>query len=179
MQKGRWIFIILILLFQFVGCKKEEVAQELIRPVRFMKIKKGLGRDNKVFSGIAKAQSETRMSFKVAGTIKKIHVKVGGKVKKGNALIRLDNKDYRLKLQKIKAQLKQATAKRNNSKRQYNRINALYENNNASRTDLDNARTAWTASKSQVLSIRNGVELTKQQLKYYFTVIGKFKQCLY
>lgn len=165
--KSSVIGILLLLGFTFIACSdKKEQSEEIIRPVRFTQVySTGAGRIRE-FSGIARAGVESNMSFKVAGTVAGIHVRVGDKVKVGQLIAELDTKDYKLRMQEAEASLEQANAQERNAKAKYERVRGLYENQNASKNDLDAARSAAESAEAAVKSIQNRLELARLQLGY-------------
>ena len=64
---------------------------------------------------------------------------LGAGLKAGDRIARLEPTDYELQLQDAEALLAQARSQARNAQANYERIEALYENNNASRSDLDAA----------------------------------------
>jgi RND family efflux transporter MFP subunit len=150
-----------------VSCSKEKVKEkELIRPVRFQEVVMSGGDMNRTFSGVSKAGVEVNMSFKVAGTIRSINVKVGEKIKKGKLIASLDKTDYQLMYEQAKVALNNAKVQMNSAKSAFERTSALYENNNASLQDYEGARTAYESAKAMVSSNQRGLQLARSQLSY-------------
>jgi RND family efflux transporter MFP subunit len=106
------------------------------------------------------------MSFKVAGTIRSINVKVGEKIKKGKLIASLDKTDYQLMYEQAKVALNNAKVQMNSAKSAFERTSALYENNNASLQDYEGARTAYESAKAMVSSNQRGLQLARSQLSY-------------
>jgi RND family efflux transporter MFP subunit len=71
-----------------------------------------------------------------------------------------------LKVQEAQASLARAKAENRNAAANYERIRGLYENRNASRTELDGARAADESSLAQVQTIENKLALAYRQLGY-------------
>lgn len=163
--------IVLLLLFNIlplllISCGKEPQVEEVIRPVRYQKVYISGGERSRTFSGVAQASQESRLSFKVAGNIRRIPVKVGDKVEVGQLIAELDPKDYELQVEEAQAALSQAEAQQRNADANYERVRKLYENRNASRNDLDAARAASESAEAQVKSVEKRLELAKSQLSY-------------
>ena len=78
------------LLVVFVACEQEPIEEQVIRPVRYMEVIEGGGGQARIYTGVAKAGIESKLSFKVNGNIRKINVKVGSKVKRGHIIALLD-----------------------------------------------------------------------------------------
>jgi len=150
-----------------VGCgQKAETPPPEIRPVRYMRVYSTGGDRVRSFSGAAKASMESILSFRVAGRVQRIAVKVGDHVRAGQLIAELDSKDYELQVQEAEAALEQAQAQARNAASNYERVRALYENRNASRNDLDAARAADESAKAAVESVTKKLELAKSQLSY-------------
>jgi len=169
MLKNTQIILLLlsnILLVLFTSCSKEPEVEEAIRPVRYEKVYISGDDRTRSFSGVAQASQESRLSFKVAGNVKRLAVKVGDKVDVGQLIAELDPKDYELRVEEAEAALTQAQAQQRNAEANYERVRKLYENRNASRNDLDAARAASESAQAQVKSIEKRLELAQSQLSY-------------
>jgi RND family efflux transporter MFP subunit len=149
------------------ACETEEPAREpIIRPVRTLQVYSSGGTRVRTFTGTAQAGLESRLSFKVAGTVQALNVKVGDHVKAGDLIAELDPIDYRLQVEETEASLERARADSRNAEAKYARVRALYENRNASRDDLDAARAGAESARAQVHSIQKRLELVGSQLRY-------------
>ncbi|MCB0295921.1 MAG: efflux RND transporter periplasmic adaptor subunit, partial [Calditrichaeota bacterium] len=62
------------------ACQEKSPVPEVLRPVRYQTIYATGGDRMRTFSGVAQAAIESRLSFKVGGTIRNINVKVGDEV---------------------------------------------------------------------------------------------------
>ena len=71
------------------GCELEPPAKELVRPVRAMKVGDVVELQGRNFPGRAKATQEVDLSFRVAGPLIALPVKVGDKVKEGDLVAAL------------------------------------------------------------------------------------------
>lgn len=152
----------------FVGCGSQDQAEpeELIRPVRSQQVFLSGSDQVRTFSGTAQAGLEAKLSFKVSGTIQRLFVKVGDKVRQGQVIAALDPQDYDLQMQRSEAALARAKASARSTAADYSRVRALYENRNASRNDLDQARAAAESSRAEVASSSKDLELASLQLGY-------------
>jgi multidrug efflux system membrane fusion protein len=146
--------------------KKEEVKQEIIRPVRYMQAYSTGGTRVRTFSGVTQAGLESNLSFRVHGTLHRIAVKVGDEVKPGELLAQLDPSDYELQVQQAEAALTSARAQARNADANYTRIRTLYENNSASKSELDGVRAASESATASVQSAEKQLELARLQLSY-------------
>ena len=150
-----------------LSCGEEKPAPKpVIRPVRFLQVFSKGGNRDRSFSGTSKAALESKLSFKVKGTVDRVGVEVGDVVKPGNLIAELDPKDYRLQVEETDAALKSAEAQARKSQANRTRIQSLWENGNASRHDLDAARASDESAGAQVRSVEKKLELAKSQLSY-------------
>lgn len=161
--------ILLVVLLSLTGCEdsnsKTEIPKEL-RPVKYITVQPhntGLAR---TFSGVSKAQYEASLSFRVSGVIKKMNVKVGDILKSGDLIAILDKLPSELEEQKARASLAQSQADRRNGESKYQRVKELYENNNASKSDLDSARASVESFRAQVRSSKKSLKLAQLDLEY-------------
>jgi len=159
--------LLLLLPLCLLACGNEpEQRQEVIRPIRYQKVRPGSDLLKRTFSGTARAGIESRLSFRVAGAVEQVAVQVGDRVKPGQLIARLDATDYRLQVQEAQAGLANARAQARNAAANYERVRALYENRNASRNDLDAARAASESAKAQVRASSTRLDLARSQLRY-------------
>lgn len=149
------------------GCgKKESEPAPLIRPVLTRQVFVTGGTRTRTFPGTAQAERESRLSFQVPGKIQRLEVKVGDRARPGQIIAVLDPEDYRLQVEETEASLERARAESRNAEANYARVRALYENRNASRNELDGARTAAESAAAQVRAVQKRLELARARLGY-------------
>jgi RND family efflux transporter MFP subunit len=166
MMKYGWI-ILLSGLLSLTNCgSKEKAEKEIIRPVRAMTVYAVGGERVRTFSGTTKAGQEAKLSFKVPGTISRIHVKVGDTVQSGALIAQLDAQDYRLVVQQTEAALDRVNANVLNAKSSYERVRGMYENRSASKSELEAARAAYESAQASLRSTEKQLELAKLKVNY-------------
>lgn len=148
------------------SCREETPVQQIIRPVRYMEVSSTQGGYVRTFSGVAQSGTESKLSFKVPGTIKDIAVQVGDRVREGDIIGELDSSDYKIKVQQAEAALDRAQAQERNAGVSYDRVRTLYEKKSASKAALDAARMAAEASQAEVQTLERQLELARAQLEY-------------
>ncbi|NIP31328.1 MAG: efflux RND transporter periplasmic adaptor subunit [Candidatus Dadabacteria bacterium] len=154
----------LILIFSCGDDKKEDV--EVLRPVKYIEISEANNFRTRKFTGVAKAEIEFDISFKINGTISYLPVKIGDKVKKYQLIAQLDPRDYIVEKQQIEASLASSVAKARNADSDYARTKALYENNNVSKGELDAARATSESANAQVKADQKRLEYANLQIDY-------------
>jgi multidrug efflux pump subunit AcrA (membrane-fusion protein) len=94
------------------GCSSEqaEPPAPAIRPVRYVESYSLGGARVRTFSGAAKASTRTNLSFKVAGTLTQLTLRVGETLRQGQVFARLDSTDYELQVERAAAGLAQGRA---------------------------------------------------------------------
>lgn len=137
-----------------------------LRPVRTLIVERTGGGVTRTLAGVARAGVESSLSFRVPGTVMSIDVSLGDRVRRGQALARLDPTDYELKLEEAEAGLAQAEAGLRRAESDYERVRALYENNNASKGELDAARAAAESAEAQVETGEKRLQQARQQVGY-------------
>ncbi len=164
-------FYLILLLLLFVSCKKHEKVDEkqedFLKVTKYIKIN---SKENKVnynqFSAVIESSIESKLSFRVSGTIDKKNVFLGDFIKKGQVLATLDNIEYQLNYERAIAELEKSKANLLNARQNYNRIKNLYFNNNSSKADFDNALAQLDSAKADYKASLKNVEYNKIQLKY-------------
>jgi RND family efflux transporter MFP subunit len=150
-----------------VSCGRDEpVTEPEIRPVR-TEIVTLTGSDRaRTYSGTFRAGMESKLSFRVPGRVEQLPASVGQAVAPGSLLARLDSRDYDLQVQEAQASLTRALASKRNADAERDRVRELYENDNASLSQWDQARAVAESASAQVESLQKRLELAQLQLEY-------------
>ncbi len=157
--------LVLALMGAACGDDAEEAAPAL-RPVRYERVATDSLSISRSLAAVVRAGVESRLSFRVGGSIERLDVVVGSSVRRGQILARLDPTDFELRVEEAKAALAQAQASLRRTEADFDRVRALYENNNASKAELDAARASAESSEAQVDAITKQLEQANQQLGY-------------
>ena len=167
-QKPTHLASVFLALLALLSCEAEKVEQPPppIRPVRYREVYGVGGTRVRAFTGVAKAGVESKLSFKVPGTIQTLNVKVGDLVEAGQLVAAIDPRDYELLVEETEASLAQARAQAVKAEADFKRIRGLFERDNASQADYDAARAAQDSARAQVRSIDKKLESAKMQLSY-------------
>lgn len=141
------------------GCKKEPPAEEVIRPVRAVKIGDTESVTSRSFPGQAEATEEVNLTFEVPGRLIERPVNKGDEVKKGDLLARLDPRDYENDLATAQAREKQAKA-------YWERIDKAVKSGAVSEQDLTDAQAAFDVAKAEVRIKQKALDDTKITAPY-------------
>lgn len=119
------------------------------------------------YVGRIRAQQFVEVHARVEGFLEKMLFDEGTYIKKGQTLFIIDPSLYRANAEKAKAKLNKAMAAEQKASRDLERIRPLYEQNAASRLDLDNAEAAFESAKADV--VVSQAELTQAELTLGYT----------
>ena len=139
---------------QFISMKKAEAAAnmpETVSQITAMTVKGQEWTPVITAVGSIRPNQGAMISAQAAGTVTKVLVKSGDKVKKGQLLVEIDSSAERASLKATEAQLPAAQAN-------YNRYRNLVASNSASKAELDNAQSTY----NQLLAT---IEATKAQIE--------------
>lgn len=165
--KQRITLTVAFLLGPLAGCDQAQVEDEpIVRPVRYARVAPQGEMMARTYSGTARAELETDLSFRVGGTLIQLPVNVGSVVGRGDPVAVLDATDYQVRLDEARAGLSRAEAERRNADANYSRTRDLYENQDASRNQLDSARALAESAEAQYRAASQQVEAARLQLSY-------------
>ena len=160
-------FPILLMLLLGVRCSsKNDTAQQVIKPVKYERASKSGSSTGRTFSGAAKAGVQRILSFRVGGTLQRIYVRVGQKVRKGNLMAVLEPSDYQLSYEEADASVKNADALEKQAKSNYERMRILYENENTSLSEYESAKANYASAKASEKAAKQKRKQAQSQLNY-------------
>lgn len=173
-------FLLVIFLFSACGEEEKPVEVESIRPVKYGEVILSGDALSETFSGAAQSSKESKVSFKVGGTITRLNVKVGDVVRQGQVIARIDPTDYNIQFQQSVAnnkssetQIQSANSQLINSRATYQRVEKLYENNSVSISEFEQAKSAlelaeasYRAAQAQANAAETQVQSAQNQVRY-------------
>ena len=109
-------------LFLFISCARPEKGPKESQTVKIDTVVSASGQTALQFPGKVKAAQDISLAFRVSGTIRKIYVEDGARVREGQLLAELDPTDYQVQLDATEAEYKQVKA-------EAERVMALYKEN--------------------------------------------------
>ena len=170
LKKSVLILILVLTGLLFSCSEKEEVKEEIIRPVKYIEAFKAKNDIERTFSGVSAAGTVSRLSFRVGGKIEIIKTKNGDKVDKNQLMATLDNSDAKLEYEKIIAALNRSKIFRATAKSNLERVKSLYENDNISLQEYEAAKDEYANAEATWFADRRNAELQKKELSYYSLV---------
>ena len=115
------------------GCGKKKEAVSEPRPVLVQTVENGNGKSVTTYPGRTRASEEANVAFRVSGTLLKVTVKEGDRVRCGQVIARMDDRDYRVQLAAAEAEYTQVKA-------EAERVMSLYADSVATANNYDKAR---------------------------------------
>ena len=129
------------------------------RPVKTIVVNEGGSSSLRSFPAVVDAIQKADISFRVRGTINKIHVKEGSEVKEGDILAELDPTDFEIRLNDRKASYK--TAKAN-----YDRAKELVGKGAISKVEHDKIRADYFTATANLKEAEQDLIYTKLKARF-------------
>ena len=121
------------------------------------------------YAGKISAQQFVEIRARVEGYLEEMLFEEGSYIKKGQVLFVIDPKVYKASVEKAKAQLNKDKALELKAERDLERIRPLFEQNAASRLDLDNAIASYESAKAEVAMSQ--ADLTQAEIALGYTTV--------
>jgi RND family efflux transporter MFP subunit len=111
-------------------------------------------------SGKIEAVQTANISTRIMGTITRIYVKVGDRVRKGQLLATISSQDIQAKKAQTSAAIAEAEANVKNAQKDFERYSNLYNRQSATAKELDNVTLQYNAARARLeaaTQVRNEV----------------------
>ena len=172
MKKSKILIILLILGVggYFIYDKFFKIKDEKVEFIT-KKAKKGSFSKKVDATGEIFATELIDVGAQVSGQIKKLYVKLGDQVKKGDMIASIDsstqqnsidNKEAQLAI--YKAQLESAKVALNIAKTQFDRENALFAKNATSKQEFESAKNTYSANSAKIKELEAQIKQTNIEL---------------
>ena len=172
MKKTKILIILLILGVggYFVYDKFFNIKDEKVEFIT-KKAKKGSFSKKVDATGEIFATELIDVGAQVSGQIKKLYVKLGDQVKKGDMIASIDNSTQQnsidnkeAQLAIYKAQLESAKVALNIAKTQFDRENALFSKNATSKQEFESAKNTYSANSAKIKELEAQIKQTNIEL---------------
>lgn len=108
--------------------------------------------ESRVYTSTVEEGKSVNLGFKTGGQIRKLTVKEGDAVRKGQIIGYLDDTDYKLQVAQLEAQYNQMAS-------EMKRLDEMFKRNNIAPNDYEKARAGFE-------QLRTSLEMTRNQLAY-------------
>jgi len=123
------------------------------------------GMTSRTFSARAEAAERTALAFRVSGRVVSVHADLGDRVLHDDVLARLDDRDYRLKVQELEGQLETAEGQLEEAEANYRRGQDLVQREFISRAEYDALLSAFRQAQGQRDAAREGLATARAALE--------------
>lgn len=165
---GAGIFVILAIVILAIVLHRDEPIED--RPtVEVQKVSVGDVNIYGEYVGRIRAQQFVEVHARVEGYLESMQFAEGSYIRKGQTLFIIDPTRYKAIVEKAKAMLNKAEAARVKAKLDLDRMRPLYEQNAASKQELDDAQAAYETANAEVI-VREA-ELTEAELTLSYTSV--------
>ena len=148
------------------SCGAKDKPAEPVRPVQLAQVKLGGARSAAVFAGEVKPRYEADLGFRIGGKLVARYVDVGARVKKGQALARIDPADVGLQAEAAKAQVAAAETEWKFAQAEYDRYQGLLKEKFISASALDAKRNALDANHAKYEQAKANLAVAQNQASY-------------
>ena len=166
----KFIPVILIAALLLSGCQEEAPVEDIIRPVKALKVADADTFEGIKYNGIAEATQEVDLSFRVDGPMIARPVHVGDEVKAGQLVARIDPRDYEVRLRTVQGHLKNAVAVRKRAEADLARLLRIKKQDPGavSQTLIDKAEQNKDSAQAEIQSLAATVDRAKDDLGYTY-----------
>ncbi len=152
-MKTRTLLGILLLaaLMLTTGCGKEKATSTETRRVLTQTVTGNNAATVTTYPGRTQASEEANVAFRVAGTLLRVTVKEGDRVRRGQVIARMDDRDYRVQLTAAEAEFTQVKA-------EAERVMSLFADSVGTANNYDKARYGLEQITQKLQHCRDQVE---------------------
>ncbi len=175
-----------------VSLKKMPTPEIPAYTIKGFKIKQGEIRLKKDFIGKILPDKSVNISSKLSGFIEKVYVSENHIVKKGELLVKIDDREIKFQIKNLKAlkdslisqikslnaQLEGAKAKLDYLKNKFERDKKLYLGKAISKESFELSKSNYLSQKSLVQSIKSSIKSLKDKIKSTIAQIDALKENL-
>lgn len=164
----RWL-IIMIAFMTVVSCGNDaqQTLEKVLRPIKYAPVSAGNSETRRSFSGISKAGSTSRVSFRVSGKLENIYLKEGDQVVREQMIAALDDSDARLQYEKAQSAVNKSKVYMETASSNLTRIKNLYENNNVSLNEYETAKEKLADAQAAYMADEKDLDLNKKEVDYF------------
>ncbi|MDI1239470.1 MAG: efflux RND transporter periplasmic adaptor subunit [Polaromonas sp.] len=163
---NKTVFAVLSSALLLAACSKPAPLEEPVRAVKVMTVGTDSFASAYEFAGEVKAQTESRLGFRVGGKIIRRQAELGQRVKAGQVLAQLDPQDYKLAADAARAQVAAAATQRDLASADYKRYKELRDQNFISGAELERREATLKAAQAQLEQAQSQLAVQGNQAGY-------------
>jgi len=164
---SRYNLLVLGVALAVAGCSEASSEKKAeIRPVRTTVVAPKVIANDRTAVGEVRPRYESDVGFRVSGKMTQRLVDVGGTVKKGDVLARVDDQDYRNKLTSAETDIATAQAVLLEAEAAEGRLRHLRDNGHTTQANYDVAVKNLRSAEAKVEAARAAAKLAADQVSY-------------
>jgi RND family efflux transporter MFP subunit len=149
-----------------VSCQEPPPPDEVVRPVRAIRVADSTSLVGRKFPGTARATREVELSFRVAGTITSFPMNIGDSVERDQVVAGLDPRDFQVAIKDAEAGVAMSRADLAAREDEYQRALRAFEQEAATEFEVTTKREARNAAEAQLASAEAGLDSAQDNLSY-------------
>ena len=166
MTSLRTLAMLFLVIGALAACGAKDKPPEIVRPVQLTQVKLGGANTTAVFAGEVKPRYEADLGFRIGGKLVARYVDMGARVKKGQALARIDPADVGLQAEAAKAQVAATETEWKFAQAEYDRYQSLLKEKFISASALDAKRNTLDANRAKYEQARANLAVAQNQASY-------------
>lgn len=152
------------------GCKEDAAKASTEapsgRPVLVQHVAFVAREPSRSFVGTIRPRIENDLGFRVAGKVERRLVNVGERVRRGQALAKLDEVDLKLQAEQAEAEVRAATASLKQAAADFERAETLSAKGFTATANVDRQRAATAEARSRLLRSERSLGIARNALSY-------------
>lgn len=157
----------LCLIGVMASCSPTEKPQQKERPVAVTTYAPIVQSDHSLaVSGMVSSRQTTYVSTRMMGYIRKIYVRQGDRVAKGQLLVSINSDDLKARQAQAQAMIMEAEAAVRNADRDYLRFKTLHEQKSVTDKELENIQLNRTSVNAKLQMARQGLKEVNAMFSY-------------
>lgn len=148
-----YAFLLYVPSLAYAGIPIEMVSSERVDQLR-------------LFTGVVEAINQSTISAQTSGQITAVYFDVDDYVKKGDVIIRLNDKQQQSRLRKAQSSMEEAQTRLEQAKKEYARAKGIYAKKLIAKSAFDKARSTYRATEARLSAARATVAEATEQWQY-------------
>ncbi|MGI5309730.1 efflux RND transporter periplasmic adaptor subunit [Rheinheimera sp. WS51] len=160
---GAFIFIASVLFITACDTKEVTTAEDIVRPVKLFYVSNGHTASARQFPAVVEPTKRANLTFRVNGKLTELTGRPSHNVEQGEVLARLDDTDFKLRLD-------QASARYELAQTQFQRSQMLMKQKLVSQSQFDEAKAQLQVAKADYSAAKTALSYTRLEAPFAGTI---------
>ena len=159
---------LVVLISLFTACGEQPPPPvETVRAIRTITLNEPASGRMRRFSGVVEAADSSSVSFEVPGNVQEVKVDVGERISKGQVLVVLDDRTFRLNVKAAEADVGRAEVELREAQNDWERLQRIAEKDRGavSQRALDQAKARYGSARNNLSYNTTRLNLAKRDLE--------------